>query len=157
MHTLPIAARLLLCCCRAVSCGLVADQWIKRSCLLTGVIILAACLGASAALKLTPAAAHVGRREAVRAAALLPLFASAAAVNADDASLAAAATPEGEAAFMEIFAKALEKKKATYKEMGIEVEESDAKELEKNLRTKYCGFPAEIKCLPASYMKKAKK
>ena len=132
--------------------------------MLAGVIVaFLACISSSAALRLAPMAHGVqsdsvmSRREALCAAALLPLFASATAANADTASLAAAATPEGEAAFQAIYEKALAKKEATYKSMDLEIDDADRKELENMLRTKYCGFPAEIKCQPVSAKLKPKK
>ena len=118
-----------------------------------------ACLGTSAALKLTPVAtlpSAVGRREAFRVAALLPLVFSATAVYADNASLAAAVTPEGEAAFQVILEKALTKKEEKYKSMDLEMDDGDRRELESMLRTKYCGFPAEIKCNPTTKSKSKK-
>ena len=71
--------------------------------------------------------------------------------------MAAAATPEGEAAFQAIYEKALGKKEATFKSMDLEIDDADCKELENMLRTKYCGFPAEIKCQPVSAKLKPKK
>jgi len=104
-----------------------------------------------AALKITPAAIS-GRREVLRAAVLLPLYAGATAAHAADAG--AAVTPEGEASFQVVYQAALKAKEEKYKAMDLEVDDDVRKELENNLRIKYCGFPAEMRCKPPAKLKK---
>jgi hypothetical protein len=113
--------------------------------------VILGCLHHVAALKITPAAIS-GRREVLRAAVLLPLYAGATAAHAADAG--AAVTPEGEASFQVVYQAALKAKEEKYKAMDLEVDDDVRKELENNLRIKYCGFPAEMRCKPPAKLKK---